>query len=151
MTSQTTHTTLRATPEAAYDYLTRLALWREWHHASLGTEAHARESMKTGDEFDENIRTVGIRKALHWRVLDAQPARRWQAAATMRDGSRASLTYEFAAIPEGTRFTRTQSYTVKPLSLRVLNWTVGWLKVRLESRQALRLLRQHFEQQRYSA
>jgi len=144
MTSQTTHTILRATPEAAYDYLTRPALWHEWHHSSLGTEPHARESLKTGDVFKEDIRTVGIRKSLQWRVLAAQPARRWEAAATMDDGSSAHLTYEFAAIREGTRFTRTLSYTVKPWSLRLLNGTLGWLKVRLESRQALRRLQQHF-------
>lgn len=40
MTSQTTHTILRTTPDAAYDYLTRPALWHEWHHSSLGTEPH---------------------------------------------------------------------------------------------------------------
>ncbi len=135
---------LGTTPETAYDYLTRPALWHEWHHASLGTDANAREPMKAGDQFNENIRTVGIRKALHWRVLDAQPQRRWEAAATMDDGSSAHLTYEFAAIPEGTRFTRTLSYTVKPWSLRLLNGTLGWLKVRLESRQALRKLQRHF-------
>jgi hypothetical protein len=144
MTTHTTHTLLRATPEAAYDYLTRPAHWRDWHHASLGTEAHARESLRSGAEFREQIRTVGIRKELHWRVLDAQPGWRWEAAATMADGSSAHLTYAFAPAPEGTRFTRTLSYTVKPWSLRLLNWTVGWLKVRLESRQALRLLQRHF-------
>jgi len=58
------------------------------------------------------------------------------------------LRYQFAPIPEGTRFTRTLSYTVKPLSLRLLNWSVGWLKIRLESRQALRRLQQHFAQAR---
>ena len=40
MTSQTTHTILRTKPDAAYDYLTRPALWHEWHHSSLGTEPH---------------------------------------------------------------------------------------------------------------
>ncbi|MGQ0801976.1 MAG: SRPBCC family protein [Pseudomarimonas sp.] len=144
MTSQTTHTILRATPEAAYDYLTRPALWKEWHHSSLGTEPHARESLRSGAAFKEDIRTVGIRKSLQWRVLDVQPQRRWEAEATMDDGSSAHLTYEFSAIPDGTRFTRTLSYTVKPWKLRLLNATLGWLKVRLESRQALRRLQRHF-------
>ena len=144
MTSQTTHTILRTTPDAAYDYLTRPALWHGWHHSSLGAEPHARESMRNGDTFKEHIRTVGIRKALQWRVLDAQPARRWEATATMQDGSSVHLTYEFAAIHEGTGFTRTLSYSVKPWSLRLLNWTLGWLKVRLESQQALRRLQRHF-------
>lgn len=144
MSAHTTHTVLRALPADAYDYLTRPACWHEWHHASLGTEPHAREPMRAGDTFREQIRTVGIRKELHWRVLDAQPGRRWEAAATMADGSSAHLTYEFAAIPEGTRFTRTLTYTLKPLSLRLLNGSIGWLKVRLESRQALRRLQARF-------
>jgi len=147
MSARTTHTILRATPEVAYDYLTRPARWREWHHSSLGTEAHAAQRMQRGDRFTENIRTVGIRKELHWHVLDAQPAKRWEAAATMSDGSSAHLTYEFTATSEGTCFRRTLAYTVKPLPLRLLNWSVGWLKVRLESRQALRLLQQHFDRQ----
>jgi uncharacterized protein YndB with AHSA1/START domain len=145
MTTHTTHTLLRAAPEVVYDYLTRPACWHEWHHASLGTEAHAREPMRAGDEFREQIRSVGIRKELRWRVLDADPPRRWSAAATMDDGSSAQLHYTFEAIPEGTRFTRTLSYTLKPWSLRLLNSSVGWLKVRLESRQALRRLQARFE------
>jgi uncharacterized protein YndB with AHSA1/START domain len=146
VTTHTTHTILCATPEAVYNYLTRPALWCEWHHASLGTTPNARASLAAGDEFDETIRTVGIRKELHWRVLDAQPARRWEASATMADGSSVHLTYAFVAVAGGTCFTRTLSYSLKPWSLRLLNWSVGWLKVRLESRQALRKLQLRFEQ-----
>lgn len=146
MTTRTTQTVLRTTVDAAYDELTRPARWREWHHASLGTEAHTAEPMRAGDRFREQIKSVGIRKELHWQVLQAEPPHRWEAVATMADGSSARLCYEFATIPEGTRFTRTLSYTLKPWSLRLLNWTIGWLKIRLESRQALRNLQQRFEQ-----
>jgi len=145
VTTHISHTMLRAAPEAVYDYLTRPARWREWHHSSLGTEAHAEASLPAGAEFREQIRSVGIRKQLHWRVQVAEPAKRWEAAATMDDGSTVQLQYAFAALPEGTRFTRRLTYTLKPWSLRLLNATVGWAKVRIESRQALRSLQRHFE------
>jgi uncharacterized protein YndB with AHSA1/START domain len=145
MTEHTTHTVLRAAPEVVYDYLTRPARWREWHHASLGAEAHADASMPAGAEFREQIRTVGIRKILQWQVLVAEPPLRWEAAATMDDGSTVRLHYWFEAIPEGTCFTRTLGYTLKPWSLRLLNASVGWAKVRIESRQALQRLQRQFE------
>lgn len=144
MTTHTTHTVLRAPPEVVYDDLTRPARWREWHHASLGTEAHAEASMRVGDRFREQIKSVGLRKTLHWRVLEADPPRCWIAAATMDDGSTVQLRYMFAAVPGGTRFTRTLSYTLKPWPLRLLNATVGWAKVRIESHQALRRLQRRF-------
>lgn len=144
----TTHrsiTFLRTTPESAYDYLTRPAHWRDWHHASLGTEAHAASPMRAGDRFREQIRTVGIRKELNWHVVHSDAPGIWEAQATMADGSTARLHYAFEAAEGGTRFTRTLSYTLKPWSLRLLNGTIGWLKVRLESKQALRRLQRHFE------
>jgi len=144
----TTHrsiTLLTTTPEVAYDYLTRPAHWRDWHHASLGTEPHAAASLRAGDRFREQIRTVGIRKELDWQVLQAEAPRLWEARATMADGSTARLHYTFEASEGGTRFTRTLSYTLKPWPLRLLNVTVGWLKVRLESAQALRRLQRHFD------
>lgn len=145
MTTHTTHTVLRAPPEVVYDDLTRPARWCEWHHASLGTEAHAEASMRVGDRFREQIKSVGLRKTLHWRVLEADPPRCWIAAATMDDGSTVHLRYEFAPVPEGTRYTRTLSYRLRPWSLRLLNATIGWAKVRIESRQALHCLRRRFE------
>lgn len=144
MTKHVSVTQLSATPQVAYDYLTRPARWREWHHSSLGAQAHAMESMPAGAKFEENIRTVGFTRHLRWQVLQAIPHERWEAAGTMDDGSTVRLLYEFAPRDGGTAFTRTLDYTVAPLALRVLNATVGALKVRLESRQALRRLQAYF-------
>ena len=145
MTTHTTQTVLRAAPESVYDDLTRPARWRDGPPASRGPEAHAGASMRVGDHFREQIRSVGIRKELTWRVLEADPPRYWAAAATMADGSTVQLRYDFAPVPEGTRFTRTLGYTLRPWSLRLLNATIGWAKVRIESRQALRRLQQRFD------
>lgn len=145
MSGHETNTLLPVTPEAAYDYLTRPALWHEWHHSSLWAEPHAAESLRAGDTFREQIKSLGIRKELHWRVLTSEIAREWLAEATMADGSSVRLHYQFAPAATGTRFTRTLHYTLKPWPLRLLNMTIGWLKLRRDTQRALRQLQQYFE------
>lgn len=138
------HTPLAATPEQAYDYLTMPACWHEWHAASLGTLPDTRASQPAGATFEENIRTAGFRRRLHWRVIDAQRPLRWEAVASMDDGSRVRLRYDFAADGSGTRFTRTLDYTVKPLWLRAIDAVFGRFRIRRESAVALRKLQQRF-------
>src|SRR5882757_9366796 len=36
---------IHAPTQAVYDYVTRPALWKEWHPASLGAQEHAAESL----------------------------------------------------------------------------------------------------------
>jgi uncharacterized protein YndB with AHSA1/START domain len=138
------HTPLAATPQQAYDYLTMPACWHEWHAASLGTIPDARVSQPAGAAFEENIRTAGFRRRLHWRVIDAQRPQRWEAAATMDDGSRVRLRYDFAADGKGTVFTRTLDYAVQPLWLRAVDALFGRFRIRRESAVALAALQQRF-------
>lgn len=145
MTTQITRTLLRAPPHEVYDYLTRPSRWREWHAASLGTQPPDCDSLRAGARFEENIRAAGFRRRLSWRVLDADAPTRWEAEATMSDGSTAYLLYEFSPAAGGTQFQRTLSYTVRPWRLAMVNATVGALKIRLESHRALRKLQRHFE------
>lgn len=144
MSGHQTETLLATTPEAAFDYLTRPALWHEWHHSSLWAEPHAAEPMRAGDTFREHIRALGIRKELHWRVLQAEVAREWRAEASMADGSQVWLHYRFEPDPAGTRFTRTLDYALRPWPLRLLNLSVGWLKLRRDTRRALSQLQARF-------
>lgn len=145
MPSHTSHTPLAATPQDAYDYLTVPACWHEWHAASLGTVPDTRVSQPKDATFDENIRTAGFRRRLHWRVVDARRPDYWEAAATMDDGSRVRLRYDFAASGEGTVFTRTLDYTVRPWWLRVVDAVFGRLRIRRESAVALAKLQRRFE------
>ncbi|WP_170113040.1 SRPBCC family protein [Ahniella affigens] len=145
MSGHTTQVILRATPSVAYDYLTRPALWHEWHHSSLGAEPHAAESLRMGDAFREQIKSLGIRKELHWHVLKSDIAKEWLAEATMADGSHVRVHYQFAPAGAKTLFTRTLRYTLKPWSLKLLNLTVGWLKLRRDTQRALQKLQRHFE------
>lgn len=142
------HTDLKATPPQAYDYLTVPACWHEWHAASRGTEPDTRISQVKGARFEENIRTAGFRRRLHWQVVDAQRPDYWEAHATMDDGSRVRLRYDFAASGSGTRFTRTLDYVVQPLWLRAVDALIGRFRIRRESAVALRKLQQHFERSR---
>jgi|CXWL01.1.fsa_nt_gi hypothetical protein len=136
-----THIRLEATfavaPHALYDYVTRPARWHEWHPASLGAEEHALESLSAGARFEEDIVSSGFRRRLRWQVVDSRPGARWEAHATMGDGSGVRLLYEFVADGSGTRFTRTLDYEVKPVLLRLLNDLLLWRRVRAESRRAM--------------
>jgi hypothetical protein len=146
MPSHTSRTPLAATPQEAYDYLTMPSCWHEWHAASLGTIPDTRVSQPAGATFEDNIRTAGFRRRLHWRVVDAQRPDYWEAAATMDDGSRVRLRYDFAADGSGTAFTRTLDYTVKPLWLRAVDALIGRLRIRHETAAGLRALQRHFAQ-----
>jgi hypothetical protein len=55
----------------------------------------------------------------------------------MADGSTVRLTYDMVASGNGTRFTRTLEYTLRPLLLRWLNDLFLWKRVRAESEKAL--------------
>lgn len=140
------HTPLATTLQQAYDYLTTPACWHEWHAASLGTVPDTRAPQPQGAIFDENIRTAGFRRRLHWRVVDAQRPHYWEALAAMDDGSRVRLRYDFAADGSGTRFTRTLDYRVQPLWLRAVDVLFGRFRIRRESAVALRKLQQKMEE-----
>lgn len=145
MPSHIRRTPLQATPQQAYDYLTQPARWHEWHTASLGTEPAAPASLPAGATFVEHIRTAGFRRRLQWRVVAAQRPDYWEAAASMEDGSRVRLRYDFAADGAGTCFTRQLDYTVAPLWLRAVDTVIGRFRIRRESAVALQRLQQHFE------
>jgi len=144
MPIHTSHTPLRATPDQAYDYLTIAACWHEWHAASLGTVPDARISQPAGARFEERIRTAGFTRRLQWEVIEAQRPHAWEALATMVDGSRVRLRYDFAADGDGTRFTRTLDYTLRPLWLRVVEAVFGRWRIRRESAVALAALQHRF-------
>jgi len=135
---------ITAAPAAVYDYVTRPARWKQWHPASLGAQTHADASLSQGARFEEDIRSAGFTRHLRWQVLDSQPAKRWEAQALMNDGSSVHLLYEFAADGDGTRFTRTLHYAIKPLLLRWANDLLMWRKVRRESGTAMANLARKF-------
>lgn len=138
------HTSLATTPEHAYDYLTMPACWHEWHAASLGTIPDTRVSQPAGATFEENIRTAGFRRRLRWHVIDANRPHRWEATASMDDGSRVRLRYDFAADGNGAVFTRTLDYAVQPLWLRVVDALFGRFRIQRESAVALSALQRRF-------
>lgn len=135
---------LAAPPAQVYDYVTRPARWKEWHPASLGTPGQGDASLAAGAAFEEDIRAAGIRRHLRWQVLDSQPGVRWAARAVMGDGSTVHLLYEFSAAGDGTQFTRTLDYRIKPLLLRLANDWILWRRVRRESGRALANLARRF-------
>ncbi len=135
---------IHASTQAVYDYVTRPALWKEWHPASLGAQEHAAESLAVGARFEEDILSAGIKRHLRWTVEQAEPGARWAASAVMDDGSTVNLLYRFEGRNTGMNFTRTLRYQVKPLHLRIVNALFMWRRVQAESRLALSNLTRHF-------
>ena len=139
---------IHASTQAVYDYVTRPALWKEWHPASLGAQEHAAESLPAGARFEEDILSAGIKRHLRWTVEQAEPGVRWAASAVMDDGSTVNLLYRFEGRNTGMNFTRTLRYQVKPLHLRMVNALFMWRRVQAESRLALSNLTRHFSGKR---
>jgi len=139
---------IHAPTQAVYDYVTRPALWKEWHPASLGAQEHAAESLAVGARFEEDILSAGIKRHLRWTVEQAEPGVRWAASAVMDDGSTVNLLYQFEGRNTGMNFTRTLRYQVKPLHLRIVNALFMWRRVQAESRLALSNLTRHFSGKR---
>lgn len=133
-----------APPVVVYDYVTRPARWKEWHPASLGTGGLPPDPLEAGAAFEEDVRSAGQLRHLRWTVKECKPALRWAADAVMDDGSRVSLLYELEPRGQGTRFTRTLEYHLKPLHLRLVNALLMWRRVQAESRLALSNLTRHF-------
>ena len=137
-----------ASTQAVYDYVTRPALWKEWHPASRGADGHAAESLGAGARFEEDIVSAGRPRHLRWVVEQAEPGVRWAASAVMEDGSTVHLLYRFEARNTGMNFTRILRYQVKPLHLRIANALFVWTRVQAESRQALSNLTRRFSAKR---
>jgi hypothetical protein len=144
MPSHISRILLAATAEQAYDYLSTPSRWHEWHASSLGTLPDSPVSLAAGATFEENIRAAGFRRRLHWQVAAAQRPTQWEAVATMDDGSRLRLRYDFAAAGDGTAFTRTLDYALRPLWLRAVDVVFGRRRLRCETAAALLALQAHF-------
>jgi hypothetical protein len=136
---------IHASPGAVYDYVTRPALWKEWHPASQGADTHAVESLGAGAQFEEDIVSAGRARHLKWGVELAEPGVHWVARAVMEDGSTVHLDYRFQPRNTGMNFVRTLNYHVKPLHLRIANGLFVWRRVQAESRQALGNLTRKFK------
>lgn len=137
MTVITLTAEIAVSPQQVYDYVTRPVRWKEWHPASQGVSDVDDESLVAGRRFEEDVLSAGRQRHLTWLVEESRPGERWRASAYMADGSTVRLTYDMVASGNGTRFTRTLEYTLRPVLLRWLNDLFLWKRVRAESEKAL--------------
>ena len=127
---------ITASPAQVYDYVTRPLRWKEWHPASQGVDV-GDESLVAGRRFEEDVLSAGRPRHLTWLVEESRPGERWRASAYMADGSTVRLSYEMVANGNGTRFTRTLEYTLRPMLLRWPNDLFLWRRIQAESEAAL--------------
>ena len=139
----------RCAPDALYAYVTQPWRWHEWHPNSRSATASV-EILSPGDTFDEVIEIqpfsplpITLRRQTHYRVLVAEPHRRWQARGETRDGW-LEIDYDFEPIDTGTRFTRTLRYQTSGASLLLM--PLLRQRMTVMSRRALLALRERVEQ-----
>ena len=144
MTTIRLSTVIPAAPRAVYDYVTRPVRWKEWHPSSQEVQGVDDEPLVAGRRFEEDIVAGGRARHLTWLVEESRQDARWRASAYMADGSTVRLCYEFTPEGDGTRFTRTLEYVLRPALLRWLNDLFLWRRVERESAHALEQLRSRF-------
>lgn len=111
-------------PETLYAYVTQPWRWHEWHPSSRSAQATV-QALAVGDGFDEVIELqpfaplpLTLRRDVRYRVLEAEPPRRWVVEGRMRSGW-LRISYAFAPESGGTRFERTLEYRAEG-ALRLL-------------------------------
>ncbi|MDD3763139.1 MAG: SRPBCC family protein [Nevskiales bacterium] len=139
---------MRCTPQALYDEVTRPWRWHHWHPNSLSARAD-RDTLAVGDSFDEVIAVqplsplpLTLRRQTRYRVLAAEPYRLWETEGRMSDGW-LRIRYEFAPSTQGTRFTRTLTFSTRGLSRLLMPLLRG--RMARMSRIALANLQRHME------
>ncbi|VVD87076.1 polyketide cyclase [Pandoraea nosoerga] len=132
--------TLRAPPQAVYDYVTTPANWPAWHPASLAVQGTTDRPLALGDEVAEEFRLAGRHGILHWRVIEAKPPLTWRAEAEVNRRPSAQVRYTLTPDGSGTRFERDFIYRTPNLLFLILDPLFVGPRMRAESAQGARQL-----------
>ncbi|VVE17284.1 polyketide cyclase [Pandoraea capi] len=137
--------TLRAPPQAVYDYATTPANWPKWHPASLAVQGETDHPLKLGDEVAEEFRLAGRHGILHWRVVEAKPPYEWRIEGEMNRRPSGEVRYKITPDGTGTRFERDFIYRTPNLLFLILDPIFIGPRMRAESAQGAKQLEQIFE------
>ena len=149
MASELTHTIeIDRQPAAVYAYVTQPWRWHEWHPASR-CATRSTGALVAGDTFEEEIELaplaplpLRLRRRMTYRVVVAEPSRRWAVTGETRDG-RVGIRYELRPVGQGTGFTRTLSFETRGVTTLLMPFLQR--RVAKQSVQALERLRRLLE------
>jgi uncharacterized protein YndB with AHSA1/START domain len=131
--------------EQVFDFITTPANWPQWHPASVSVEGNAEHSLLPGEEVTEEISVAGHRGQVIWLARERSAPHRWVIDGSGKDSGRATITYTLSPYPDGTHFERELVYTMPNTLLAVLDCVVIRSRMKADSADALRRLKQLLE------
>jgi len=136
---------IRQPIEQVFDFITTPANWPQWHPASVSVGGNADHSLLPGEEVTENISVAGHQGQVSWVVRERSKPHRWIIDGTGKDGGRATITYTLTENSDGTHFDRELIYTMPNTLLAVLDWLIIRSRMKANSDEALRRLKDRLE------
>jgi uncharacterized protein YndB with AHSA1/START domain len=136
--------TIRRSPADVFAYVTVPARWPEWHPSSLRVSGTADRSLHVGESCVEEYVVAGRRGSCTWTVRERTDNQRWVIETVVR-GQRATISYALTPVAGGTRFERVLRYRMPNPFLALLDVLVLRRRVRSESKEATRRLKERLE------
>jgi uncharacterized membrane protein len=142
---------IAAPVDTVYDFVTTPATWPRWHPSSLGVSGATDHPLLVGEQVTEQFLVAGRRGQVVWTVTERQAPALWVIAGQVIGGGQGVISYHCRPAPGGTEFEREFTYAMPTLPLRLLDLLLLRRRVRDESEQAVRQLRQAVERAQQTA
>ncbi len=137
---------IRKPVEQVFDYVTTAGNWPQWHPSSLGVTGAIDHSGLPGEKITEKFLVAGRRGEVIWEVKEREAPRRWVIDGVIEGrGHGGAITYRLTPKDGGTFFEREFIYPVSKPLFALLDWLVLRNRVKAESDDALRRLKQRLE------
>lgn len=132
-------------PEAVFGYVTAPGHWPEWHPSSLGVRGTL-TSLEVGQQVTEAFQVAGRKGEVVWRCTLRQAPYHWVIEGQIVGRNMGGLvSYTLRPEAGGTRFLREFSYPLPNPWFALLDALLLRRRVRAESEEALRRLKERLE------
>ncbi|MGB7946828.1 MAG: SRPBCC family protein [Candidatus Binatia bacterium] len=136
---------IRRPIDAVFEFITTPANWPQWHPASVSVSENGDHSLQPGEEVIEQIKVAGHRGEARWRVRERIAPSRWVIEGTGNKGGRATITYTLTEESAGINFERELVYMMPNPLLAVMDWLFIRSRMKTDSAEALRRLKDRLE------
>ncbi|MBD2564089.1 SRPBCC family protein [Nostoc sp. UIC 10607] len=132
--------------EQVFNYVTTPNYWTEWHPSSLGVSGAKDHSLDVDEQVEEEFLVAGRRGRVIWTVRERKPPHQWVIDGEVGAGGRGTITYTLTPYSnEETTFEREFTYFTPNLLAKMLDWLVLSRRIRSESEESLRRLKEAIE------
>jgi len=91
--------------DAVFDVVTTARYWTEWHPATRGIEGDVDHPARLGDHITEHVTIAGLEGTGTWTVVEHDRPHHLALETELTLG-RLRISYQLAAVADGTRFQR---------------------------------------------